>query len=66
MTEPNNVNKWPDCGFSGAQVGAAKTLAAELLCLGPRETIDKYPKDRRIMVSKAWPHDPYPVPGGNS
>lgn len=49
-------------GFSGAQVGAAKTLAVRYLIDGPRAFFDRVkeeaPERHRdlILVSKEWPH----------
>jgi hypothetical protein len=48
----------PTCGFSGAQVGAAKQLAHRFLKYGHRATLDKVEPDRRIQVSRAWPRPP--------
>ena len=42
-------------GFSGAQVGAAKTTAYQLMTYGYKYMMDKAPKDRRIQVSKHFP-----------
>ena len=41
--------------FSGAQVGAAKQLAAKGLLYGWRATLDSAPVERRIIVSKKFP-----------
>lgn len=42
-------------GFTGAQVGAAKNLAWNILKHGPAETLEQVGADRRILVSKSWP-----------
>jgi len=46
------------CGFSGAQVGAAKNLAYKWLEKGPAELLAAVPSDRHIQVSNFWPHVP--------
>src|SRR5689334_19222025 len=58
----HRVNDWPGCGFSGAQVGAAKHLAWKFLVKGHRATLDTmraHDQDRLTQVSKTWPHEPY-------
>lgn len=47
-----------DClGFSGAQVGQAKSLAYHWLTRGPKAVCeDPEAKDRTIQVSNKWPH----------
>jgi hypothetical protein len=45
-------------GFSGAQVGAAKSLAYQWLTVGPAELLSKVESDRRIQVSAFWPTAP--------
>ncbi len=50
--------KWSCGGFSGAQVGAAKGIALRWLRDGPQQAHDSAPADRRIQVSKFWPHAP--------
>jgi hypothetical protein len=51
-------------GFSGAQVGAAKGVAARFLLRGYEESLAAAPADRRIMVSRTWPRSPsQPSPG---
>lgn len=62
------VDKWPDCGFSGAQVGAAMQIACKFHKMGPTVALDSAPEDRRTMISKNWPHAPalaesFPTPG---
>ena len=52
------VNKWPGCGFSGAQVGAAMQIAAKFHRDGPAKALDSAPEDRKTLVSKEWPHEP--------
>jgi hypothetical protein len=45
-------------GFSGAQVGAAKSVAYRMLRDGYHQTIDsmrEHDKDRLIQVSNRWP-----------
>lgn len=43
-------------GLSGGQVGAARNLACVIYRDGPDATLtDEEVKDRKIMVSKAWP-----------
>jgi hypothetical protein len=48
-------------GFSGAQVGAAKGVAARFLTRGYDETLASVPDDRRILVSKRWAQSPTPA-----
>lgn len=58
------VNAWPGCGFSGAQVGAAKWLAYRFLDKGHRATLEEcraHDKERLTQVSQTWPHDPTKV-----
>lgn len=43
-------------GFSGAQVGAAKTLAFRAIRDGWEKMLESAPKERQIQVSKAFPH----------
>jgi hypothetical protein len=44
-------------GFSGAQVGAAKSLAYNWLKRGPKRTLELCnDKHRHIQVSNFWPH----------
>lgn len=60
----HRVNEWPGCGFSGAQVGAAKQLAYRFLKDGHRASLDSmraHDKDRLTQVSKTWPHEPEQV-----
>ena len=46
-----------DCGgFSGAQVGAAKQIAYRMLRDGPVKFHSSIPEDRRIQISKFFPH----------
>ncbi len=45
-----------DLLLSGAQVGAAKSLALTYLRDGWAKTVDSFPDDRRIQVRKEWPH----------
>jgi hypothetical protein len=45
-------------GLSGAQVGAAKTIAYRILRDGPAKMLESAPEDRRIQVSKMWPRVP--------
>jgi hypothetical protein len=46
-------------GFSGAQVGAAKTLAYQWLTIGPAACLESMTdKTRHIQVSNFWPHVP--------
>ena len=53
------VDPWPGCGFSGAQIEAAKWLAYRFLRDGPRATVNK-DRARGILVSRTWPRDPAP------
>lgn len=46
----------PKLHFSGAQVGAAKSLAYNWLTIGPAALLKKAPVDRHIQVSKTFPH----------
>lgn len=60
----HRVNDWPGCGFSGAQVGAAKWLAYRFLSRGHRRVLDElraHDKDRLTQVSRTWPHEPESV-----
>lgn len=50
--------------FSGAQVGAARSLAAAYMREGLSKVAEHVDKDRRIMVSKAWPIPPARDEGG--
>ena len=52
------VNDWPGCGFSGAQVEGAYNIATLFHRHGPIAALEKADEDRRIQVSKAWPHQP--------
>ncbi len=59
----HRVNDWPGCGFSGAQVGAAKFIAYRFLRDGPKAALEAYKKqepdgERMIQVSRTWPHAP--------
>jgi len=54
----HEVDKWPGCGFSGAQVGAAMNLAANMHRRGYRAALDSVDEDRRTQVSRTWPHQP--------
>jgi hypothetical protein len=48
-------------GFSGAQVGAAKSLALHILRHGPAKAFsDEAGKNRMIQVSRTWPNIPAP------
>lgn len=71
----HRVNEWPGCGFSGAQVGAAKFVAYGFLRDGPESAMAKFQteqskrapgEDRLILVSKTWPHQPEPSEGVTS
>ena len=42
-------------GFSGAQVGAAKSTAWKFLKYGYKEMMDKLDKERHIQASKGFP-----------
>lgn len=42
-------------GFSGAQVGAAKSAAARILHRGYEKSLSEVDSDRRIMASKNFP-----------
>src|SRR2546426_1913490 len=60
----HRINDWPGCGFSGAQVGAAKSLALRFLRDGHKATLDSmraHDNDRLTQESKGWPHDPAPA-----
>lgn len=50
----------PCGGFSGAQVGAAKSTAYQFIRFGYKHVMDKLEKDRCIQVSKFWPSAPTP------
>lgn len=57
----HRVGKWPGMGLSGAQVGAAMSIACMFHKQGPIGALEKLPKgdeDRKIQVSKTWPHEP--------
>jgi hypothetical protein len=48
-------------GFSGAQVGAAKTVAYRIIRDGYHATLESmraHDSDRLIQISKAWPRTP--------
>ena len=45
-------------GYSGAQVGAAKWLAYQLMKDGPAKVIERFPADRHIRVSNFFPTCP--------
>jgi hypothetical protein len=48
-------------GFSGAQWGAARNVAYRMLRDGPKACIDSVPDpDRKILVSRTWPHASVP------
>lgn len=49
-------------GFSGAQVGAARTLAGAFLERGYAQALAEVPQDRWIMVSRSWPRPPEVTP----
>jgi hypothetical protein len=51
IDQPDN-----NLGLSGAQWGAAKTLAYHWLKEGPASIMKQVNKDRHIQVSKSWPH----------
>ena len=42
-------------GFSGHQVGAAKSLAFQWLTIGPAALLKEVASERRIQVSSYWP-----------
>lgn len=56
----------PDlCGLSGAQVGAAKALASQVLEKGMKACLEEVKKadptdDRCLLISRAWPKAPRP------
>jgi hypothetical protein len=53
------------CGFSGAQVGAAKGLAFHGLLKGWAALLAEVEPDRRILVSRSFPPaPPSPAPDG--
>jgi hypothetical protein len=63
-TYPTAFNEWfepivsdldKSFGFSGAQVGAAKTVVWQFLKYGYAEMMAKAPKDRKILVSRKFP-----------
>jgi hypothetical protein len=58
------VDKWPGCGFSGAQVGGAMQIAAKYHHDGPIKALEGVEDERRIQVSKEWPHEPGSAPTG--
>lgn len=43
-------------GYSGAQVGAAKSLASRAIKKGWAATLAEVPADRLIQISNYWPH----------
>jgi hypothetical protein len=50
----------PALGFSGAQVGAAKSVAARALTVGWAKMLHEVPAERHTQVSRSWPHLPVP------
>lgn len=42
-------------GFSGAQVGAAKSIAYRIIRDGYHAALQSAPDDRRIQISNCWP-----------
>ena|SRR3990172_6816604 len=48
------LGRW---GFSGAQAGAAKQFAYNVLMNGWKAELDRYPKNRRIQVERGFPTD---------
>ena len=67
MLDPvvDRVDKWPGCGFSGAQVGAAMSIAARFHRQGPLAALDSAPENRHIQTRKTWPHEPAPPPAAS-
>ena len=61
------VNELNDacCGFSGAQVGAAKSTAWQFMKYGYADMMAKLDRDRIITVSKRFPHVPAKATGGS-
>jgi len=49
----NRLNKF--YGFSMAQVGAARNLAAHFIQNGHAETLEKFDDDRKILVTRNFP-----------
>jgi hypothetical protein len=47
-----------DLGFSGAQVGVAKSFAYQAIRDGWRRTVESVRKDRHIQVSRHFPQPP--------
>lgn len=47
--------KFSSLGLSGAQFGAAVSIAARIYKYGPREFAKGIPDDRKIQVSNHWP-----------
>jgi hypothetical protein len=70
LPDPKDRESWGDetvhrideaCGgFSGAQVGAAKTLAFRAIRDGWAKMLESAPYNRRIMVSRSFPVAPPP------
>ena len=57
----HRVNNWPGCGFSGAQVGAAKSIAYKILRDGYEGFLSRARADvpdRMIQVSRTWVGQP--------
>lgn len=46
------------CGFSGAQVGAARQIAYRILRDGYAAMVNSIPDGRKILVSNHWPRVP--------
>lgn len=66
----DRANEFPGMGMSGAQAGAAKSLAAQFLKHGPKAFfevfIPEHAPDRaedKILVSRNWPQPPAPAAG---
>lgn len=51
-------------GLSGAQAGAAKSLAFQFCAVGYRKVLDGVAEDRRIQVSRDFPQAPPPPAKG--
>lgn len=53
--EIGRINTAFSLGLSGAQAGAAKSLAYAVMVRGWREAVNSVEADRRTQVSKHWP-----------
>ncbi len=58
IIETNAMPRVRELGLSGAQWGAAMSLAAALYMRGPRAAMKETPDDRHIQVCRAMPSAP--------